>query len=65
MKRSRKLVLTTLMAAGGVLMMLEQPLARSLADVKQAGSAPVTADQLEALSRLAGRLAHSREGPPV
>ena len=51
--------------ASGVLMMLGQPLARALSDVKQAGSAPVTADQLEALSRLAGRLVRSRKGPPV
>jgi protein-tyrosine phosphatase len=51
--------------ASGVLMILGQPLARALSDVKQAGSAPVTADQLEALSRLAGRLARPRNRPPV
>ena len=52
-------------AATGVLMVLGQPLPRALSDVKQAGSAPVTGDQLEALHRLAGRLLHPRDRPPV
>jgi protein-tyrosine phosphatase len=51
--------------ASGILMLLGQPLARALSDVKQAGSAPVTADQLEALSRLAGRLARPLDRPLV
>ena len=51
--------------ASGVLMLLGQSLARALSDVKQAGSAPVTGDQLQALQRLAGRLARPRDRPPV
>ena len=51
--------------ASGVLMLLGQPLTRALSVVRQAGSAPVTADQLEALHRLAGRLVRPPDRPPV
>ena len=51
--------------ASGVLMLLGRPLARALSDVRQAGSAPVTGDQMEALHRLAGRLHGRRDSPPV